>query len=147
MALNKTGKALLCDLINAANGTTFLPNELTIAAPGVYVDTHGGSTRNTQVSVLETGAEEETAVTVYYTRLNLATLFEGQPMEFVAESGDTAQDILDQINAIYDTALTFADDVETFTIPAEDDIVGLQSKAGSLTCIGSVDFTITVEGA
>jgi len=143
MNYNLSPGALLMELINRTNGTTFTPGQLVFGAPIPL--TGESDVRNT--AVLASPAQASvflSTVTLRYDRLDFAVLAEDRSTEF--ERGDAlmVSDLLLQINARYGVALTLLDIVDAPLPPAGQasiDVV-LQAAPASLVWQGSATYQV-----
>ena len=110
MALDKSGRLLLMDLINAQRGesTHFTDETFSAYPPRPYTDSNHPH-QNTQVSVAFR-ADPTIRMTYYYPRLDLARLSYGKSADFTVTTGATVADIIDDINerlGLAQTAIEF----------------------------------------
>lgn len=136
-------EALLLELINRTNGTTFTPAHLAFGPPIPL--TGENDVRNTAVLASPLGASGfMKAVTLRYDRLDLAVLAEDRSTEFERGNAQTVADLLPQINARYGVALTATDIVDSALPPAGEEPVDvvLQALQTSLVWQGSATYQV-----
>jgi hypothetical protein len=140
-------EALLLELINRTNGTTFTLAQLAFGPPIPL--TGANDVRNTAVmaSPLEASAFMN-AVTLRYDRLDFAVLAQDRSTQFERAGALTIADLLPQINARYGVALTASDIVDSALPPAgaEPVEIVLQALQTSLVWQGSATYQL-VESA
>ena len=143
-ALNKSGRALVLDLINAANNITFTEDDFTWAQPVAVTGRADGRNTALEMTVVPT----ETLVgsqTVFYNRLDLSQLFNGIDLVFedVPELVTTGN-VVALINAQFELALDETDVVfEPLVKEGEPPFVNvLKAQPGSYAYIGEVTFKV-----
>lgn len=140
---NKAGNALLVDMINAANNTTYGPNDVTFGTP-VTITGLGG--RNTRTPVTFNGGDlARGALThVDYRRLDLAVLFADQALRFVDEGYfDTRRDVMARLQSQYGFVFNPADVISTaLDLSQPSTNVPISINADSLIYTGSVTVRI-----
>ena len=136
---NKTGNALLVDMINAANNTNYVPADVTFGTPTTIV---GQGVRNTRVPVSFNGGDlDRGALThVDYRRLSMEVLFTDQDLRFVDEGYfDTRRDILARLQQQYGFVFNLNDVINTgldLSLPSTN--VEVAMNLDSLIYTGSV---------
>ncbi len=140
--LNKSGKAIVCDLIKLANpATNYTPEQLVWGNP---VANPPDSASNTDVDVHKPDNADD-VVTLHYDRLDLHLLFNGLRLEIPDNNFDSIEDLLPLINAEYSTAMTIADDIQAGAIGAGSypKSVNIIAKPNSYAYIGQFSLSIT----
>lgn len=140
--LNKSGKAIVCDLIKLANpATNYTPEQLEWGPP---VANPPDSSSNTDVDVHKPDNPDD-VVTLHYNRLDLHLLFNGLRLEIPDNNFDSVEDLLPLINAEYNTLMTIADDIQPGVIAAGPypKAVNIIAKPNSYAYIGQFSLSIT----
>lgn len=141
--LNKPSKDLLLELINIANGTSFVMADLDFAAPVVAADDAPANTLMT-VTATETNAFQGVKL-FHYNRLDLGLMYNGLILELEdSEAITTVMDVVAILNQRYQTAIS-TDDVVDGPITKQSDgstPVTITAKAGSFVYQGSVTWQL-----
>ena len=142
----KTAIQILLDQINEDNTAALTPSLVTFGA--VAVD--NGGVRNSSISATAVGGSGYTGTVAFlYNRVDLATIPGARPTAFQQGDAVNVSDLIDEVNAAYQLALTIDDFVEA-AIPAfpgeeanETQVVNLVAKATSLVYRGTLALTLS----
>lgn len=143
MNYNLAPDALLMELINRTNGTSFTPGQLSFGTPVAL--TGENDLRNTAVMASPALLSPFlSTVMLHYDRLDLAELALDRDTSFERFGAMMISDLLPQINTRYGVALTSADIVDAPLPPATGEPVEvvLQAVQASLVWQGSATYQV-----
>lgn len=140
--LNKVGKDLLLDLLNAENGTTFTFNDVMFSNPVVI--TNPLTFRNTKVAInAKAGGQYFGTKVVDYHRIDVAVLFKPQYRRVVGVGVELSTDLVPILNARFGLALEtgdiIAEPIDTTTLPVT---YRLKMAPNCYAFIGEVDLDL-----
>jgi len=115
-------EAIITDLINNSNGTTFVSSHLAFGSPFLPSE-DDGAPRNTLLSVTAADGSPFTGTVVLeYNRLPFSYLVDGHAAAFFRGDAERVSDLLPQINARYGVQIGIADIIDApLAEPNEDE--------------------------
>lgn len=108
--LTQTPKQIAVNLINAANGTTFVPSDVSLSTPTLNTSVSNGL--NTSITLSVTGATQTLKVDLQYNRLDFKTLLARPYCQLEENNLSRLVDLIPYLNAKYQLALTSVDIVD-----------------------------------
>lgn len=149
-SLNKSSRALILELINAANQSAYTEDDFTWGTPMPVRNRPDG--RNTVLELSNVPAADGMVgrQSIVYTRLDFSQLFAGATLSFEdSEEFLTTADILTVINTQYNLSLTEDDIVikELKRVGEAPYVNTLRANKKSLAYVGETTFSLTTEAS